>query len=269
MINDILGTNIRVQRLKLNWTQEKLAESLCVTSQAISRWENGTATPDIATVCSLAGIFSVSPDELCGISTVDIDRFIESIEKSIHDSQSTHQSLCELWNEVERILINYPTNDELLYGALKLLRAIHDRIETDDQKESVNNNIYKICMRILDFSKNDVYHSFANYNLALYHDEQVVMNRCSEEDLQNAVLAKRYADVVLYSDMHKTFYHTFGATTEKEIRAARVKTLLEMLDMSKRSCSNLMSYDKLDTVGFKEIFKSLSDAEEKVRAILL
>ena len=124
-------------------------------------------------------------------------------------------------------------------------------------------------MRILDFSKNDVYHSFANYNLALYHDEQVVMNRCSEEDLQNAVLAKRYADVVLYSDMHKTFYHTFGATTEKEIRAARVKTLLEMLDMSKRSCSNLMSYDKLDTVGFKEIFKSLSDAEEKVRAILL
>ena len=68
MVNEILGANIRKYRLAFNWTQEKLADILCVSHQVISKWENGIAAPDIAILCSLTRIFNVSLDDLCGVS---------------------------------------------------------------------------------------------------------------------------------------------------------------------------------------------------------
>ena len=49
-----------------------------------------------------------------------------------------------------------------------------------------------------------------------------------------------YADLVLYKDMHKSFYHTFGATTLQEDLMAKEKTLIEMIDATKRVCENLI-----------------------------
>ena len=76
MVNEILGINIRKNRLALNWTQEKLADVLCVSHQVISKWENSIATPDIAALCSLAGVFNVSLDALCGIAQDQVDTII-------------------------------------------------------------------------------------------------------------------------------------------------------------------------------------------------
>ena len=42
-----MGENIRRHRHALGLTQEQLGEKLGVSYQAISRWENGTAYPDI------------------------------------------------------------------------------------------------------------------------------------------------------------------------------------------------------------------------------
>ena len=41
-----LGNNIKVFRKKMGLTQEELAGILCVTSQAVSRWESETGLPD-------------------------------------------------------------------------------------------------------------------------------------------------------------------------------------------------------------------------------
>lgn len=38
-----IGKQIRVNRLRCNMTQEKLAEVLNVTPQAVSKWENGVS----------------------------------------------------------------------------------------------------------------------------------------------------------------------------------------------------------------------------------
>ena len=77
MLNEFLGANIRKYRLIFNWTQENLADVLSVSHQVISKWENGIAYPDIATLCSLSRIFNVTLDELCGITQQHIDSFIE------------------------------------------------------------------------------------------------------------------------------------------------------------------------------------------------
>ena len=43
-----IGIKIKALRLKQGITQEKLAEKLNISSQAISKWENNNATPDIS-----------------------------------------------------------------------------------------------------------------------------------------------------------------------------------------------------------------------------
>lgn len=240
MVNEILGANIRKHRLAFNWTQEKLADALCVSHQVISKWENGIAAPDIAILCSLTRIFNVSLDDLCGISPEQIDDFIEEIESIIQKENTSYPSLHIKWDEIEKQLIHHPTNDKLLFVTLKFLRTMHDKIETDAQKEMVNEEILKVSERLLDFSRNDSYRSYANYNLAVYYSEQVNLKRSNEQDIKNAEKSKMYADLVLYKDMHKSFYLTFGATTLQEDCIAKEKTLIEMIDATKRACENLI-----------------------------
>ncbi len=46
------------------WSQEELAEKLNVSRQAISRWENGTALPDVNNILQLSKLFNVTTDYL-------------------------------------------------------------------------------------------------------------------------------------------------------------------------------------------------------------
>ncbi|MBO5883769.1 MAG: helix-turn-helix domain-containing protein [Clostridia bacterium] len=50
-------------------TQKNLADKLFVSSQAVSRWENGEVEPSISTIMELAKIFEVSTDEIIGLET--------------------------------------------------------------------------------------------------------------------------------------------------------------------------------------------------------
>ncbi|MBR3842966.1 MAG: helix-turn-helix transcriptional regulator [Christensenellaceae bacterium] len=61
------GVTIKKLRQQANLTQEQLANLLSISPQAISRWENGAAMPDISLLVPLANLFHVSTDHLLGI----------------------------------------------------------------------------------------------------------------------------------------------------------------------------------------------------------
>lgn len=50
-------------RLQNGYTQDALASELNITRQAISRWENGYATPDIHTIKQLSQLYSIPTSE--------------------------------------------------------------------------------------------------------------------------------------------------------------------------------------------------------------
>lgn len=50
-------------------SQEALAEQLGVSRQAVSKWETGTAKPELDNILSLCHILEVSPNELLGVPT--------------------------------------------------------------------------------------------------------------------------------------------------------------------------------------------------------
>ena len=61
-----LGARILALRKAASMTQEQLAERLGVTFQAVSKWENDIACPDVLLLPALADTFGISIDELFG-----------------------------------------------------------------------------------------------------------------------------------------------------------------------------------------------------------
>lgn len=51
-------------RMKNKLSQDKLAEKVCVTRQAVSRWETGETIPNTETLKLLSKLFDVSTNTL-------------------------------------------------------------------------------------------------------------------------------------------------------------------------------------------------------------
>lgn len=64
MIMNQLAQQIKKLRIGQNLSQDDLTEKLYISRQAVSKWENGEATPDSDKLVQLAEIFGVSLDYL-------------------------------------------------------------------------------------------------------------------------------------------------------------------------------------------------------------
>jgi len=83
-MEETLGKRICSGRKRLGMTQDKLAEALGVTAQAVSKWENDQSCPDIAILPKLASIFGTSVDALLGVAPAESEPVHEAeIVKSL------------------------------------------------------------------------------------------------------------------------------------------------------------------------------------------
>ena len=72
MLNlEAIGKKISTRRKELKMKQSELAESLFVTHQAVSKWENGKALPTIDLLYELTNILSISIDYLLDDSEIE------------------------------------------------------------------------------------------------------------------------------------------------------------------------------------------------------
>ncbi len=70
------GYAIRTLRKKNQMTQQALADNLNISGQAVSKWENNLAQPDLDTVLKMTEIFGITLNEftaLCSSAGADID----------------------------------------------------------------------------------------------------------------------------------------------------------------------------------------------------
>ena len=59
-----LGEVLKQHREECKMTQEFVAESVGVSRQAVSKWENGTSDPSTSNLIALAELFNLSAEEL-------------------------------------------------------------------------------------------------------------------------------------------------------------------------------------------------------------
>lgn len=76
-----IGENIKELRKAQDVTQEKLADYLNISYQAVSKWENGLALPDITLLPQLANFFGVTADELLGVTKPEQSEELTQYEK--------------------------------------------------------------------------------------------------------------------------------------------------------------------------------------------
>ena len=88
----IIGETIAKLRRERGMTQEALAESMGVSSQTISKWENSTTCPDIFLLPVLADFFGVSVDDLYGRATE---------EKGLHRQESVNEAM----DQMRRVIV--------------------------------------------------------------------------------------------------------------------------------------------------------------------
>ena len=77
-----LGNQIRLNRRRMNLTQEQLAEKFGTSPQAISPWEIGATYPDIEMLPMIASFFETSVDALLGVPEEEKEKFCTELQKS-------------------------------------------------------------------------------------------------------------------------------------------------------------------------------------------
>ncbi len=114
-----IGSKIKDLRKKRRITQEQLAEKIGVSFQAVSKWENDIALPDITLVPVIAHYFGISIDELLSYDSGEKDR--EIMDYAIR-SQKYRETDPNKGKEIlEEGLKKYPDNDILLCNMLYVL----------------------------------------------------------------------------------------------------------------------------------------------------
>lgn len=119
-----LGTRISHLRKEHNMTQGRLAEELGVSHQAISSWENGLTSPDIAKLKELSRIFNVTIDSLMDNRTIT-----KAVEKLDHDEPLSEEEFVHVApllkpSEVEDVIEDSDTEGFDLSSIVALLPFI-------------------------------------------------------------------------------------------------------------------------------------------------
>jgi len=100
-------------RKKANLSQEKLAEMLNISRQAVSKWESGASNPDINNIIQLGKLYGVSTDYIIlgktqeTESTISSDRPNQTIEKQPNKSYFQVNRFIWLGLSVISILVLY------------------------------------------------------------------------------------------------------------------------------------------------------------------
>ncbi len=98
-IESIISQNLIELRKSKNLKQSDLSEAIGYSDKTISRWENGTSVPDIATLIKLANFYNVSLNDLIIENAVEKtqEQLPEMQTKAIKDVSNLGLTLLTVW----------------------------------------------------------------------------------------------------------------------------------------------------------------------------
>lgn len=80
VVRKSLAEALKENRVRCKMTQEFVAETLGVSRQAVSKWENGTSDPSTSNLIAIANLYGISAEEL--IKSIDSGLETDKKEKN-------------------------------------------------------------------------------------------------------------------------------------------------------------------------------------------
>lgn len=151
-----IGDKIKSLRKAQDITQEKLAAYLNISYQAVSKWENGTALPDITLIPQISNFFGVSADELLGMKEPGETEELKEYEKIYSENNRLGKVLDNIVLSRE-VLSKYPRNYQWM---LNLSYPLTQYCDTDEHRKYSSEHGFRdeainICERILEDCTDD------------------------------------------------------------------------------------------------------------------
>ena len=108
------GGIIQRERTRLGLSQEKLAEQVGVSRQAVSKWETDASYPDVALLCPLARALNTTVDALlqfeAALTDEEVARQINALMETLPQKGA---DACE--EELRRLVQEVLTRDDIKY----------------------------------------------------------------------------------------------------------------------------------------------------------
>ena len=109
-----IGTKIKELRKKNDMTQEKLADYLGVSYQAVSKWECGLSSPDLSLIPPLTRLFKVSADELFGLLPEESDPMREYFDSEYFEFGKKEDKVAD-YELAKQAVAEYPDDFKYLF----------------------------------------------------------------------------------------------------------------------------------------------------------
>jgi transcriptional regulator with XRE-family HTH domain len=150
-MNIRIGEKIKELRKKADVSQEKFAEYLNITAQAVSRWEVEGCYPDIELLPSIANFFNISIDELMSFDAMKNREKIDMILKQAGPERSKKWYNGTLIETFRKATQEFPNNYDLLYCLARSLYHTgkpYVSLSEEDLHKNLQ-EVISICRRIL------------------------------------------------------------------------------------------------------------------------
>lgn len=146
-----IGEKIKELRKAQDVTQEKLADYLNISYQAVSKWENGLALPDITLLPQLASFFGVTVDELLGVTKPEQSEELTQYEKQ-YFKFGREGKVLEKIALCREVLKKYPRNYQwmlnLAYGLVSY--AATKEQEEYSKEHKFTEEAINLCEKVLE-----------------------------------------------------------------------------------------------------------------------
>ena len=132
-------------------TQEQVAEVLCVSPQAVSRWETGATYPDIALLPSIAEFFETTVDALLGTGKARAKERIDGFLRHGRELCSAGE-ITDAVDLLRSAVREFPNSCELQYALLEALLLLD---EGTNGTSGCEGEIVELGERLLTYSTDD------------------------------------------------------------------------------------------------------------------
>lgn len=247
-----IGKIIKKLRRDKDMTQEKLAEYLNISTQAVSRWETDLAMPDITLLPALANIFNVTTDYLLGVDITKKKERITEYGNAANEANTKGdvETIISIWRNA---LHEFPNDCGVM---LALAGALH--MYGGDDKEKKNryfNESLLLSEKVHNDSTNDnernlavlmlvqLYTYKGEYEMAKKFAENMPnMHLCSNELLSGVLKG----DELLINQRENFDLHfLFMRENLEKIANNDIYTISEKLEL-------YLMYDKMYDLVFKD-----------------